>query len=66
MPLRELAIYLVVAMSSLFLTAYTVHMLVGGLVSPDMEYTLMGGGCLLVGGVISFMAWDVYRRRRGR
>ncbi|MDE1981287.1 MAG: hypothetical protein KGI81_03010 [Betaproteobacteria bacterium] len=53
-------------MSSLFLTAYTVHMLVGGLVSPDTEYSLMGGACLLVGGVIGFMAWDVYRRRRGR
>lgn len=66
MPLRELAIYLVVTMSSLFLTAYTVHMLVGGLVSPDTEYSLMGGACLLVGGVIGFMAWDVYRRRRGR
>ena len=66
MSLRELAVYLVVAMSSLFLTAYTVHMLVGGLVSPHMEYTLMGVMCLVVGGVIGFMAYDVYRRRKGR
>ncbi|MDE1941576.1 MAG: hypothetical protein KGI47_00330 [Betaproteobacteria bacterium] len=66
MSLRELAVYLVVAMSSLFLTAYTVHMLVGGLVSPDTEYTLMGVMCLVVVGVIGFMAHDVYRRRKGR
>ncbi|MDE2344485.1 MAG: hypothetical protein KGL63_14050 [Betaproteobacteria bacterium] len=66
MSLRELAVYLVVAMSSLFLTAYTVHMLVGGLVSPDTEYTLMGVMCLVVGGVIALMARDVYRRRKGR
>jgi len=60
----EILVYLVVAVSSLFLSAYAVHMLVGGLVAPDTEYALMGGACLVVGGAIGFMAWDVVRRRR--
>ncbi len=64
-PLREMLVYLVVAISSLFLSAFVVHMFVGGLVSPDTEYLLMGVMCSVVAGVIGFMAWDVvYRRRR--
>ncbi len=62
-PLREALVYLVVTCSSLFLTAYTVHMLVGGMVPPETEYRLMGGACLLVGGAIAYMAWDVIKRR---
>ena len=64
--LVEILVYLVVAASSLFLSAYAVHMLVGGLVAPETEYALMGGACVVVGGAIGFMAWDVVRRRRGR
>ncbi len=64
-PLRETLIYLVVALSSLLLTAFVVHMFVGGLVSPETEYLLMGVMCSVVAGVIGFMVWDVvYRRRR--
>ncbi len=63
-PLREVLVYLVVSCSSMFLTAYTVHMLVGGLVPPETEYRLMGGACLLVASAIGYMAWDVIRRRR--
>ena len=64
--LLEILVYLVAAASSLFLSAYAVHMLVGGLVAPETEYALMGGACLVVGGAIGLMAWDVVRRRRGR
>ncbi|NDU85315.1 MAG: hypothetical protein G3H99_01725 [Ferrovum sp.] len=63
-PLREAVVYVVVSLSSLFLTAYTVHMLVGGLVPPEREYRYMGLACTVVAGVIGFMAWDVIRRRR--
>lgn len=63
-PLREILIYLVGAVSSLFLTAFVVHMLVGGLVSPNTEYTLMGLMCSVVAGAICFMVWDVMRRRQ--
>ena len=63
-PILEVLVYAVVAVSSLFLTAYAVHMLVGGLVAPETEYAVMGGACLMVGAAIGFMAWDVVRRRR--
>jgi uncharacterized membrane protein YccC len=63
---REALVYVVVALSSLFLAAYTVHMMVGGLVSPETEYALMGGLDTLVAAAIAAMAWDVIRRRRGR
>jgi hypothetical protein len=65
-PIPEILVYLVVAASSLFLTAYAVHMLVGGLVAPETEYSIMGGACLVVAAAIGFMVWDVVRRRRGR
>ena len=63
-PMREILIYLVGAVSSLFLTAFVVHMLVGGLVSTDTEYTLMGVMCSVVAGAMGFMVWDVVRRRQ--
>ena len=32
---KEILIYVLVILSALFLTAYTVHMVVGGLVRPE-------------------------------
>lgn len=63
MDIKEVLVYAVVAASSLFISAYTVHMLVGGLVSTESEYMWMSIVCTAVGGVIAFMAWDVIRRR---
>ncbi len=63
-PAREALVYLVVSMSSMFLTAYTVHMLVGGLIPPEQEYRYMGMACATVASVIGLMAWDVIRRRK--
>ncbi|MBU6467520.1 MAG: hypothetical protein KGN31_02665 [Betaproteobacteria bacterium] len=64
--MKEIIVYVVVGCSSLFLSAYTVHMLVGGMVSEQTEYSLMGLMCILVGGALSYMAWDVYKRRKGK
>lgn len=63
---RELLLYGMVAFSSLVMTAYTVHMMVGGIVSEATEHLIMVGACLVVFLAIVFMAWDVTRRRRGR
>lgn len=63
-PPQEAIVYLIISMSSMFLTAYTVHMLVGGLVPPEHEYRYMGMACATVASVIGLMAWDVIRRRR--
>jgi hypothetical protein len=62
----EILIYLVAAISALFITGYAVHMFVGGLVSPEAENQLIVVACLIVVGVIAYMAWDVVQRRTGR
>ncbi len=62
----EVLIYLVAAISGLFITGYAVHMFIGGLVSPESENQLIIMACLIVAGVIAYMAWDVIQRRTGR
>lgn len=64
--MREIFIYLIAAVAGLTVLGYSVHMLVGGLVSRATEYALIGAVCLLGAGVLAFMAWDVVRRRRNR
>lgn len=62
----EILMYLIVAISALFITGYAVHMFIGGLVSPESELQLIVLACLVVAGVIGYMAWDVIQRRSGR
>ena len=66
MPFTELLVYLIVAISSLFIMGYAVHMLVSGLVSPDTEYLLILLVCLADASVIGYMVWDVIQRRRNK
>ena len=61
----EILIYAIVAISSLFITGYAVHMFIGGLVSPEVEYEIIAVVCLIVTGAIVYMAWDVFQRRSG-
>jgi hypothetical protein len=62
----EILMYLVVAISALFITGYAVHMFIGGLVSPGSELQIIVLACLIVVGVIGYMTWDVIQRRSGR
>jgi hypothetical protein len=62
----EILMYVVVAISALFITGYAVHMFIGGLVSPESEYQLIALACLIIVGVIGYMTWDVIQRRSGR
>lgn len=62
----EILIYLIAAISALFITGYAVHMFIGGLVSPEAEYQFIALACLIVVGVIAYMAWDVIQRRTGK
>lgn len=62
--MKELIIYTIAAVSSLFVLNYTVHMFVGGLVSEDTENWLKIAVGLIGFAVISFMYWDVIKRRR--
>lgn len=62
----EIFIYVVVAISALFITGYAVHMFIGGLVSPESEYQIIALACVVIVGVIGYMTWDVIQRRSGR
>lgn len=62
----EILIYVVVAISALFITGYVVHMFIGGLVSLETEYQLITLACLIIVGVIGYMTWDVIQRRSGK
>lgn len=60
----EIFIFVIAAISGLFITGYAVHMLVGGLVSADTESQLIMLVCLVVACGIAYMVWDVIKRRR--
>jgi len=63
--IQEAVVYLVVAISSLFIMGFVMHMLVGGLVSPETEEMLIILICFIDLIAISLMARDVIRRRNG-
>lgn len=63
--IQEVIIYLVVALSSLFIMSYAMHMLVGGLVSQKTEYLLIIVTCTIGVAAIGLMVWDVAQRRKG-
>ena len=62
--MKELALYLLVAISTTILMAYSVHMVLGGLVEKSTEHSVMAIVVALTVTVIGFMFWDVIKRRR--
>ena len=64
--MKEILIYGFIAVSSMVLWSYVVHMMIGGLVSEETEYLVMGIAVTIGIIVISAMTWDVIQRRRGR
>ncbi|HEY5993247.1 MAG TPA: hypothetical protein VIU46_01475 [Gallionellaceae bacterium] len=62
--IKELPVYLVVAISSLFIMCFFVHAMVGGLVSQETEYMLYVVICAIDLIVMGFMARDVIKRRK--
>ena len=62
----EALIFLLAAICGLFITGFAVHMFIGGLVSIETEYRLIGVVCLFVACGIGYMLWDVIKRRAGR
>lgn len=64
--MKEIILYSIAAVSSLFVLGYSVHMFVGGLVRPETEQWLIAIACLLGAAAIAYMAYDVARRRRQR
>lgn len=62
--MREIIVYGIAAIASLAILAYTIHMFIGGLVSPELEKMIMIGAVLVGVAVIGFMARDVVDRRK--
>ena len=62
--MKEIIIYLVAAIAGLTVFGYSIHMFIGGLVSPETEVTAIVIGCIIAAAVMSLMAWDIIRRRR--
>lgn len=62
----EIITFLIAAVSALFITGFSVHMLAGGLVSPEAEDQLIMLVCLVELCVMGYMVWDVMQRRAGK
>lgn len=54
--MKEIIIYSLVALSSLTMLAYTVHMFIGGLVSEETESLIMAGVIIIAAIVMAFLA----------
>ena len=61
--MREALVYLAIAISSLVMMGYAIHMLVGGLVSIEIEYLLITVACVIMSGVMGYMVREVIQRR---
>lgn len=62
--MKEIALYALAACASLFVFGFSIHMLIGGLVSEELETTLIVVACVTAASVMGYMAWDVTKRRR--
>ena len=61
--MKEAIIYLIVAISSLILMAYTVHMFVGGLVEEETQDMITIIVLGVSASVMAVLGWDIIRRR---
>ena len=61
--MKEILVYLLLAISSQIMLGYSVHMLVGGLVTEQVEIFLIASTCLVALIAMAYMTWDVVQRR---
>ncbi|MFQ5344484.1 MAG: hypothetical protein ACE5DZ_00830 [Mariprofundus sp.] len=62
--MKELLVYGVSGIASLFIFGYCVHIFVGGMVSEQTELMLIIGVVLISAAVIGWFAWDTIKRTR--
>ena len=62
--MKEAIIYSIAAVACIAVLGYSVHILIGGLVSAATERLTIVGACLGGVGIIFYMVWDVIRHRR--
>jgi len=61
---KEVILYGIAGLTSVFVLGYSIHMLIGGMVSPATERWVITIACFICIVVIAFMAWDVARLRK--
>lgn len=64
--MKEVLILLFVAISSLFILGYSIHMFIGGLVSPQTEKIAIITAVIIGAVVLVFLGLDIVRQRRKR
>ena len=64
--MREVIILIIVAISSLFILGYSVHMFIGGLVSPQTEKVSIIIACSIGAVILLFLGLDIIKQRRKR
>ena len=64
--MREVLILIFVAISSLFILGYSIHMFIGGLVSPQTEKMAIGVAVIIGAAILVFLGLDIIRQRRKR
>ena len=64
--MKEIFILLFVAISSLFILGYSVHMLIGGLVSPETEKLSITIACSIGAVILLLLGLDIIKQRRKR
>jgi hypothetical protein len=62
--MKEIFIYGIAAVACIAVLGYSVHILIGGLVSAAAEHMTIIAICLSGIGVIFYMVWDVIQHRR--
>ena len=62
--LKEILVYGISAVASLFIFGYCVHIFVGGLVSEQTEIILIIAVVLLCAAAMAYFVWDTMRRSR--
>lgn len=64
--MKEVLVYAIAGIAGIFILGYSIHMMIGGLVSSQTEQLVIAGACIAGVAVLGFMAWDVSQRRRGK
>jgi multisubunit Na+/H+ antiporter MnhB subunit len=64
--MKEVIILLFVAISSLFILGYSIHMFIGGLVSPQTEKIAILTAVIIGAVVLVLLGLDIVRQRRKR
>jgi len=62
--IKEIILYAIVGITSIFVLGYSVHMLIGDMVSHATERWVIAIACVIGVLAITFMAWDIVRHRK--